>query len=166
MQFNVALLLREHVGSTREYTLEAEPPNGQGQLRLMRTGEGVLASLRADVWLEAECSRCLAPFGYRTTIVFDELFYQQVDLATGAPLELPDEPEAFRIGRDHDIDIREAVRQYSDMAAAMQPLCRPDCPGLCPVCGKDQSLETCDCERTPADARWGALAALQQRADA
>jgi uncharacterized protein len=121
----------------------------------------VLVHGEAEVVIEAHCSRCLAAFGYPVQIVFDEVFAQQVDVVTGARIPPPEEPETFFIEADHTIDITEAVRQYTEMAAAMQPLCRPDCPGICPVCGQDLSIATCACDRSPVDSRWAGLAALK-----
>jgi uncharacterized protein len=113
------------------------------------------------VVIDTSCSRCLAPFGYPEHISFEEIYYQQVDPVTGAHLTHDDtDAESFWIALDHTIDITEAVRQYSEMAAAMQPLCRPDCPGLCPECGRDLTSEECACDRAPVDSRWSALASL------
>jgi uncharacterized protein len=157
--FNVSQLLREHVGSTRRYQLEPEAPVHRGDVELIRMPSGVLVRCHADVVIDAECSRCLAQFGYPASISFEEVFAQQVDVSTGAKLE--HDPDDFVIGLDHSIDISEAVRQYSEMAAAMQPLCRPDCPGICAICGQDLSLGLCGCDRAPVDPRWAALAALK-----
>jgi uncharacterized protein len=134
-----------------------------GSASLVRTPGGVLVSVQADVVIEATCSRCLAPFGYPAHIEFEEIFVQRYDAVSGARLEPEEEDEdSFVIGADHLIDITEAVRQYSEMATAMQPLCSPDCPGLCPECGQDLSVGGCRCEREPLDTRWSALAALKQ----
>lgn len=166
MQFNVSQLLREPVGATREYTLTPEPPVHRGTVEMIRTPDGVLVRAEADVLIEAVCSRCLTPFAYPAHISFEEIFYQQVDVVTGRRLENDGaEPESFLIDANHTIDITEAVRQYSEMAAAMQPLCRSDCPGICPVCGQDLTIASCDCDRTPLDPRWGALAALMRSDD-
>lgn len=164
MLFNVSQLLRSPVGEARQYALEPQPPVHSGTAELVRTPGGVLVTVHADVVLDAVCSRCLTPFGYPAHIDFDEIFVQQFDAVTGARIDPEDgeDEEAFRIGQNHLIDIREAVRQYSEMATAMQPLCRPDCPGLCPECGQDLSVGGCRCERTPLDTRWSALAALKQ----
>ena len=161
MHFNVSQLLREPVGGSRKYLLEAEPPVHRGRVEFIRTPDGVLVRAEADVVLEAECSRCLSAFGYPAHIHFEEVFLQQVDVTTSARLELPEDHDLFLIDTNHTIDIREAVRQYSETAAAMQPLCRPDCPGLCTVCGQDLNIATCNCDRTPSDPRWAALAALK-----
>lgn len=162
MQFNVSLLLREPVGSTRHFVLDPNPPLQTGSADLLRTPDGVLVRCQATVLLTAQCSRCLAPYTYTETIAFEEVFVQQVDPATGSRLEVEPEPDAFVVDETHTIDITEAVRQYSEVAAAMQPLCRPDCPGLCPECGQDLSIGRCACDRTPVDGRWAALAALKR----
>jgi uncharacterized protein len=162
MLYNVSQLLRERVGSTREYALEPEPPVHRGSVELIRVPEGVLVRCEADVLLEANCSRCLIAFGYPAHISFEEIYAQQYDVLTGTKLEAPEDPETFVIPANHIIDISEAVRQYSEMAAAMQPLCRPDCPGMCPECGQDLSMAACRCDRTPVDSRWAALAALKR----
>jgi uncharacterized protein len=160
MLFNVSQLLREPVGSSRHYALAPEPPVHRGSVELIRTPDGVLVRAEADVVLEAACSRCLAPFGYPAHIAFEEIYYQQVDVHTGASLHPDADPESFLIDLAHTIDISEAVRQYSETAASMQPLCRPDCPGICPNCGQDLSTAACACDRAAIDPRWGALAEL------
>jgi uncharacterized protein len=164
MQFNVSQLLREPVGSTRHYTIEPEPPIHRGSVQLTRVPGGVLVHGEADLILDANCSRCVAAFGYPEHIAFDEIFVQQVDVASGTRLDSADQAEegSFFVLLDHSIDITEAVRQYSEVAAAMQPLCRPDCPGLCPECGQDLNLEPCRCETSAVDPRWGALSALKR----
>lgn len=164
MEYNVSQLLREPVGSTREYSIdEPEGSTRRGHVELIRMPTGVLVRVRADIGLEADCSRCLVAFSYPGHIEFEELFYQRFDLVTGTPLNTDAPPDSFFIDARHTIDIREAVRQYGEMAAAMQPLCRPDCPGMCAECGRDLNLGRCDCVREALDPRWGALEALRRR---
>lgn len=165
MLFNVSLLLHEQVGSVRHYTLDPSPPIHRGSVALTRLPGGILVQCRADVLVEGVCSRCLAPIGYPSGLEFEEIFAQQVDVATGAKLDSTDEPDSFLISLNHTIDITEAVRQYTEMAAAMQPLCRPDCPGICPECGADLSITGCACNRSPIDHRWAALASLDFKAN-
>ena len=162
MLFNVSQLLREEVGASRRYDLDPEENLHHGHVELIRTPGGILVRCEARVELEAECSRCLTPFGYLADIAFEEVYAQQVDLSTGRKVT-PDDPDSFLIGMDNTIDISEAVRQYSELAAEMQPLCRPDCPGICPVCGTDMGIAPCQCDRTPMDPRWEALVALKQK---
>jgi uncharacterized protein len=166
MLFNVATLLQSPVGDYRRYSLPPDPPIHQGRVTLTRTPHGILVQLKATVVIDASCSRCLVPFGYPAAIDLEEVFRQQVDLTSGRQIDATEAEEAgedsFEIGLDHVIDTTEAVRQYVEMAMAMQPLCRPDCPGICAQCGTDLNLGLCDCDRTPTDPRWSALATLKQ----
>lgn len=162
MRFNVATLLQEPTGSTRRYSLDPEEPVHRGTVELVRTPGGVLVRALATVMVDTACSRCLAPFSYGVQLEFEEVFHQQIDMTTGRRLARPEDPEAFLISTQHVIDITEAVRQYSETATAIQPLCRADCPGLCPVCGVDLNLSHCNCDREPADPRWAALTALKR----
>jgi uncharacterized protein len=163
MLFHVGGLLREPVGATRKHAVAPEPPVERGSVELVRLPGGVLVRFAGDVTIEAECSRCLGAFRYVETIEFEEIFVQQVDPGSGERVtaDLGQDEDSFRVGLDHTIDITEAVRQYTEVAAAMQPLCRPDCPGLCAQCGQDLTVRTCSCDRAPADGRWAALADLK-----
>jgi len=162
MLFNVSQLLREPVGSTRTHILDPEEPIHRGHVELVRVPHGVLVRFEGDIFIDASCSRCLAPFAYPQHLEFEEVFQQQTDPITGVRLPPPDDPDDFRITMENTIDTREAVRQYTEMAADMQPLCREDCPGICPECGRDLSMGSCSCDRTPIDHRWAALAALKR----
>jgi uncharacterized protein len=163
MLFNVSVLLRSPVGEKRDYDLGGDSPVHHGKAVLTRTPNGVLVGVQAAVVLDECCSRCLVPFGYPVDVAFEEVFVQQVDPVSGRRLSRDDAAgDSFLISLDHLIDITEAVRQYSLMAAAMQPLCRPDCVGLCVQCGKDLNLGSCTCDRAPIDSRWAALAVLKQ----
>lgn len=161
MLFNVAQLLRQEVGASRRYVLEPEEAVRAGRVELIRTPDGVLVRCDAEVGIDAVCSRCLVPYCYEAPIEFEEIYAQQIDPVSGRKLEV--EPDSFVIDAANTIDIREAVRQYIEMAAEMQPLCRPDCPGICPVCGTDMSIAPCQCDRTPIDPRWQALVALKRK---
>lgn len=163
MQFNVSQLLREPVGATRKYTLPPEDPVHSGEVELVRMPHGVLVRADLQVVIEGECSRCLVEFGYPRRVQFEEMFYQQVDVATGQKVETEADVDSFLIDTHHVIDISEAVRQYGVMAADMQPLCRPDCPGICPECGGDLTLTRCSCRENRIDPRWAALETLKQR---
>jgi uncharacterized protein len=59
-----------------------------------------------------------------------------VDPLTGAAISI-DEADADlpRIGAHHEIDLGPLVADELALAEPMRPLCRPDCRGLCPVCG-------------------------------
>lgn len=55
-----------------------------------------------------------------------------------------------------EIDLTPLFRDQIVLAVPFAPLCSEDCKGLCPQCGADRNLETCDC-KPPVDPRWAAL---------
>jgi uncharacterized protein len=168
LQYNVAGLLKEPVGATREYRVDAPlrprddagpSDNVSGLAHLLRTPRGVLVTARLDGTLGDECSRCLKPVHEAIQLNIEEEFVQTVDIDTGSRLADAD-PDDFRIDVHHDLDLEDAVRQYWSAALPIQVLCRADCKGLCPRCGADLNVGSpheCD---TIIDERWSALRAL------
>ncbi len=143
--FNVAGLLGDDVGATRTFDVAdvrielpddlvlAEPI--AGHVRLTRENRGVLATVRLGTALTGECARCLRPVRTPIEIRLDEEYLPSLDLATGRPLSLDDEPEALRLTDHHEVDLEPSVRDAISLAEPIAPLDRPDCPGLCIVCG-------------------------------
>lgn len=162
MQINVVQLLKDSIGSSRNYQVDELDPVGrpvQGDIVLLRTDRGILVRARLTATVEAACSRCLAYFDYPVKLQIEEEYFPTVDLATGAALPLPEELGAFTIDDTHILDLAEAVRQYSVLAVPIKPLCRPDCAGLCPQCGYNLNRGPCHCPPPPRDPRWATLLA-------
>ena len=170
MLFNVSGLIQEGVGATRKHKLEGtltsegrDPERISGAVELLRTKAGVLVRAHLKLLEPAHCSRCLKPLEQTVPIDFEEEFQQTVDLRSGRPLKEEErDPDAFTIDSQHMLDITEAVRQYREASGEMQPLCRPDCRGLCPHCGNDLNTADCDCDKSAVDVRWEGLAALRR----
>jgi uncharacterized protein len=72
----------------------------------------------------------------------------------------PVDPEAFPIEHGQ-LDLAPMTREELILGVPDAPLCREDCPGLCPVCGVDLQTTTCSCETSVRDDRWAALDALR-----
>jgi len=167
MEYNVSTLLREHTGATRAYGIDddvyvdGETHHVLGHVRMDRTPNGILvrATLRGDA--EDECSRCLRPITYAVDVSFEEEYIPTVDVITGSHVAVPEGSEdAYRIDEHHILDLRQAAGEYWATALPMAPLCRDDCPGLCPVCGEEISGDH-PCAREQVDARWEKLAKLR-----
>jgi uncharacterized protein len=166
MQINVSQLLREPVGSSREYRLDEAIDIGEskgcpvkGTISLMHTPESILARFKVTTEVELGCSRCLSKYGSRLDLKFEEEFLPTVDAVSGTPLPAPDEG-AFTIDEHHVLDTSDAIRQYAVMAIPMKPLCREDCAGLCPTCGKNLNEGPCGCPKREIDPRWSELTKL------
>ena len=165
VEINVSQLLKSSIGTTRSYEIEErvdigeDSPVVRGEVTLLRTNRGILVTGKLQTELTVTCSRCLEQFHEQATLQIEEEFFPTIDILTGAAVTVPeDEPDAFTIDQNNILDLTEAIRQYALMAVPMKPLCRSDCKGLCPTCGKNLNVEGCDCP-PPLDPRWGKLVA-------
>ncbi len=165
-EINVAQLLKSPIGTTRQYEVNEviDCGNGghpvKGEVKLIRTNRGILAEGTMRTEAEVTCSRCLCSFSYPLTLEIQEEYFPTIDMLSGTPLTLPDEPGAFTIDEHHILDLTNAVCQYTIIAIPMKPLCREDCAGLCPQCGKDLNLGACGCPFHEIDPRWAKLREL------
>lgn len=165
MQFNVAQLLREPIGATRDYAIDAdivledERHRLMGRAELVRTDGGILVRAELTTPARYECSRCLASVAGGVRLRLEEEYLPAVAPLNGSPVNKADEPEALLIDERHTLDLAEAARQAWLLAEPMQPLCRADCAGLCPVCGNNRNTDPCRCETI--DPRWAALEPLR-----
>ena len=143
--WNVSGLLADGVGADRTYDirgatidlpdeLELAGPIA-GQVRLKRTNRGVLADARLDTSLAGECARCLRPLTTPIDIRLEEEYLPSIDFQTGRPADIGAEPEALRLSDHHELDLEPSIRDAILLAEPIAPLDRPDCPGLCSVCG-------------------------------
>jgi len=166
--YNVSTLLRESIGSAREYDVDDrvlvddEEPRAEhvaGQAAFLRTMDGVLVTAHLRGKQHELCSRCLREIDVPLQMDFEEEFFVTVDGHTGVALARPEDPEAFLIDSHQQLDLEEAVRQAWTSVLPMKALCRADCRGLCPTCGNDLNDGACPCA-APEDDRWSALRRL------
>lgn len=112
--------------------------------------------------LELSCSRCLEPFMWPVDAHFD-LRYQPHALNTGeGEREIEENDLTTAFYENEEIDLGQLMREQFYLSLPMKPLCRPDCQGLCPVCGTNLNRGTCECKRDWDDPRFGALKALRK----
>jgi len=178
VQYNVAQLLKAPVGANRVYTVD-EPfgptedvpfaGNVQGTVRLTRVNNGVVADAHLHAPLTLECSRCLEPFVADLDLSLVERFVSTYDVHTGIPVheveEDEDDEDVYTLDAHHELDLHEAVRQQAVINTPMKPIHRPDCAGLCPICGGNRNEQPCACQDTPpVDPRLEALRRLLQPA--
>ena len=168
MQINVSQLLKATIGSTRDHEVSGtiEISDGDigskvnGEVKLLRTNRGILVTGTLHTETQATCSRCLSQFECSLTLNIEEEYFPVIDVVSGVSLSLPEEPGCFTIDEHHVLDLTEAIRQYALLAKPMKPLCREDCAGLCPSCGRDLNQGPCNCVTQEKDSRWSELSKL------
>ncbi|WP_460853248.1 YceD family protein [Nocardioides montaniterrae] len=118
--------------------------------------EGVLVTGEAEADLEGECARCLEPIRDQIVVNLQELFVYD-DIRDSAEAEEDDEVSMLR---DDLLDLEPLLRDAVVLALPFQPLCEPDCPGMCPECGVRLADEPDHSHEAAIDPRWSALQGL------
>ena len=162
LRVNVGYLLKQPPG----YSREMEVDSGRlriaddlgleflrGTIRFTRTHEGLLAQGRLRTEVACECVRCLTDFALPLTASIQDLFYYPPDRAVDSDLVIPE---------DGNLDLGPLLREDIFLRTPMHAVCRPDCAGLCPVCGQNLNEGRCSCSEETGDPRWAALNSLLQ----
>jgi uncharacterized protein len=122
------------------------------RLRLESVSEGVLVSGTVSAPLQGECGRCLRPISDTIDVEIQELFAY----AHSTTDETTDEDEVGRLQGDL-IDLEPVLRDAVVLALPANPVCREDCPGLCPGCGVPLDELPAGHGHEQLDPRWAAL---------
>ena len=123
-------------------------------LRLESVVEGVLVSGTVSGTGTGECVRCLDPVTVPVVVDLQDLFAH-----AGQERDEDDDTEPLPEMDGVLLDIEPALRDAVVLALPLQPLCRDDCPGLCPQCGAGLADDP-EHEHDETDARWAALRGL------
>lgn len=174
MIINVAPLLKQPVGTTADFRIAEDPIDPRGEngglseanvtavdarVTATHTNPGAYFAGDADARLTVECSRCLRSFETAVHAEFAEQYYATIGVEHGESLaEAP--RDAKTIDTSFNVDITPLLREEIILAMPLAPLHRPDCKGLCPVCGRDLNDDP-HTHDEPTDERWAALTKLK-----
>jgi uncharacterized protein len=130
----------------------AEPATVPVRLDISRmTGHGYALRLRFTAALVGPCMRCLEPAQPEFEVDAREVSQP----GAGEDLESP-------YVQNEVLDLAAWARDSLALALPAALLCRPDCAGLCPVCGADLNAAGPEHAHAPApDPRWAKLGELQ-----
>jgi uncharacterized protein len=144
-------LLPLQLGGQRYVPLPERP---EAVLTLSQTSSGLVLELELETRVLGPCMRCLADAGLDVHVASRE--YQASSPGESDELTTPYVAE----GR---LDLSAWAHDAVALALPDKILCRDDCAGLCPVCGRDLNREPHEHEGEAADPRWAALSELRDR---
>lgn len=153
--------LAGHPGASRhqavEGTLEDAPASEvasvlatqplEAELLLESIVEGVLVSGSLKGAFHLVCSRCLKEFDQPFELQLSELFSPEPE----------EDSDDYPLDEEGFIDVEQMVRDAVGLELPFSPLCKPDCLGLCPVCGGDMNAGECSGQHEQIDPRWSGL---------
>ena len=143
-RINVGFLINEPIGFSREipfslgdYQLRSDERTESlsGEITLIRTQTGIQALLDFSAFVNAQCVRCLEEFKQPLHAVFQELY-------TFSPQTLSEDEEA--IPEDGYLDFEKVISDSIFLEYPIKPLCKPDCLGLCILCGQNLNIGLCE----------------------
>jgi uncharacterized protein len=131
-----------------------------GRVELTNSGKVIVARGNVAGAGTLSCARCLKRFPWTFEVEFTEncALRQIDDPAVYGTAE--DEEDLVPIADEDWIDLSELVRQLITLEVPLQPLCDPECRGLCPRCGAALDTEACRCGGDAFDPRWSKLKEL------
>lgn len=137
----------------------AGPVRAQGTVERIHAGARIQGT--AGVRIRLRCGRCLDPYAEDLDIPFD-LFLSETARADGERGDDWDEAEAMPYREQ--VDLTPMIEESVILALPVRPLCREDCPGLCPVCGQRRD-RGCTCEGARGDEALGRLGVMLLEAE-
>ncbi len=142
-----SLLLRPDERKPVHVTVDAETAQVYGlPCQALPTADGLLEN-RAGVLMlrytlrcvpELVCDRCLSPVEMHVEEEFSHVIVTEV-------AREQDDAE-YLLAPDAMLDLADVIMTDLRLSMPTKVLCRPDCAGLCPCCGKDRNLGPCGCE--------------------
>ena len=132
------------------------------RVKITRMQEEVLAQGEAHTVAHTQCGRCLEDVEVELSGQFEALYVADTGAyaarAGRRDFEWADQRVNFY--SEGTVDLSDEIRQCIVLALPMKPLCRPDCAGLCPSCGKNLNEGPCNCKSQPAGSPWDQLRKL------
>lgn len=141
----------------------------QVSVRVINTRGGMQVKGNVAGTVELVCTRCLEPITYHVEAAFDEEFFPVGGNQYEMWLEQQKEPGVYPLGLDDNfysdnlLDVSRVVRDSFIMAIPLNPVCKPDCLGICPHCGANRNQQPCECEGAQVDPRLEILRQLMDQ---
>jgi uncharacterized protein len=127
----------------------------------------IVQDIRLKGKLETElgvaCARCLEPVDLPVQRSFDLLYRPLGTDAGRKELSVTDAEAEIGYYSGEGLLLEDALREQVLLAVPLKSLCRENCKGLCPHCGKNLNEDVCSCADDLEDPRWGALKEIRTK---
>ncbi len=115
-----------------------------------------------------QCVRCLAEYQDTLRLPIVGEYHSETELKSPPTGREPgersgaDENDDTYVYTGEVIELGDMLREHLLLATPMQPLCREECLGLCPVCGQDLNERRCDCREAQIQSPFAVLKKLRE----
>lgn len=134
----------------------------QAEVFILPEEDGVLFRGKLRGKVSVPCDRCAEETEIVIDYAFDEFEgYPQEDFAAEAEDLLEDNRVLFKDKNALVVDMGALLWEEFVLTLPTKPLCRSDCKGVCPTCGKNLNEGPCNCEKNGKDPRLAILRNLK-----
>lgn len=113
--------------------------------------------------LQMNCARCLEPVTRDISGDFD-LLYRPRGADSGVDERtVPQDEAEVSYYTGEGVLLEDVLREQVLLAVPLKAVCREDCRGLCPHCGRNLNVEQCNCAEPLEDPRWSALKEIKDK---
>lgn len=145
----IALELDTFVYNGEEYSIIAKEPLSM-VFSNISVGKALVEG-KGKISLDMKCDRCLTSVPYE----MDLQFSYEVFSPDKSSEDTEEDEQEFMEG--YELNVGNLVNNEILMSWPMKVLCKPQCKGICTVCGKDLNTGECGCDTFVPDPRWAAL---------
>ena len=146
------------------------PLKATGRAELIRENRGAREMVedirlvgRFCAEIEVRCARCLEAVGNKIAEEFDLLYRPLGVDARGEEVSISRAETEIGYYQGEGLLLEDVLKEQLLLALPVKQLCRANCKGLCPHCGKNLNVESCDCVPTMQDPRWAALEDIRKK---
>jgi uncharacterized protein len=144
--------------------------NTSGRAQLVREQHGkhkLIEDIRVvggfSTRVELACARCLEPVSCDVAKTFDLLYRPQGSDAGREELSVTAAEAEVSYYQGNGLLLEDVLREQILLALPLRAICKEECKGLCPHCGKNLNLEQCSCAEPLEDPRWAALKDIREK---
>lgn len=153
----LAELARDEVAGVGPVTIDAHAEKGDTE-GTYKVGGSV--QFTADF----ECARCLEPYPIANTSAFHLTFAPRPGaIEENEEIEVAPDELDVEFYSERSIPLKQLAAEQIQLSIPMKPLCEESCLGLCAQCGANRNRETCSCQSSVVDERWGALQDIREQ---
>ncbi len=127
------------------------------EVRLDRVGDSYLIRGSLQTVLRLQCVRCLKEFGHPLSTTFDLSLHPTNNAPSDEEVELGEEDMKSNFFEGGELRLSEIACEQIFLEIPYQPLCTKECKGLCPRCGRDLNLSSCECPKEELNGGFAAL---------
>jgi uncharacterized protein len=137
---------------------QATPIHAAGTAELLaNTGGQIRVRGSLSVVMECQCDRCLEDTSFSIASDFDMFYRPVADIAVEEEVRINALDAEIGFYEHGGVELGDVLREHVLLSLPMQRVCREDCKGICPVCGRNRNQVSCGCQPHMADDRWSAL---------